>query len=232
MSKITETQYSKDNNIKSEQREEIRIEDILEEDTDDVFKMLRTFFYKDEPINHYIELGVSAELDSYTQKALVDKCSFKAVNAHGEIIGVIVNAIAKKPNPNDPIHSYSAGCKDPKFKKILMLFDYIDEQFNTFKLYPDIATYLDVAILSVNANYRGYGVAGMLMEKTLKYMRENEIKVVRVLCTSFYSARVCEKTGFKKVYNLPYADYKVDGVTVFKPEKPHEAVQILTQEIN
>lgn len=133
---------------------------------------------------------------------------------------------------NDPVHCYSAQCKDPKFKQILMLFEYIDQHFNTFDLYPDINSYLDVAILSVNVNYRGYGIAGKLIEKNLDYMRHNEIRVTRVLCTSFYSARVCEKMGFKKVYTLPYADYKVDGVNVFLPEKPHEAVQILVQEID
>lgn len=110
--------------------------------------------------------------------------------------------------------------------------EYIDTQYSTFNLYPDIDKFLDAKILSVNENYRGYGVAGKLMEATMQYMRDNKITVIQVLCSSYYSARVCEKMGFKKVYVLPFVDYKVDGVNPILPPEPHKAIQILVQEVH
>lgn len=44
--------------------------------------------------------------------------------------------------------------------------EYIDQQYSTFNLYPDIERFLDATILSVNVNYRGYGVAGKLISTT------------------------------------------------------------------
>lgn len=110
--------------------------------------------------------------------------------------------------------------------------EYIDHRYSTFNLYPDIDKVLDAKILSVNSNYRGYGIAGKLMEKTMQYMRENEIKVIQVLCSSHFSARVCEKMGFKKVYILPFIDYIVNGENPILPAEPHKAIQILVQEIH
>ena len=110
--------------------------------------------------------------------------------------------------------------------------DYIEEKFNIFSLYPNASVIMDGKILSVNTNYRGLGIAGRLTESSLDYMRKNKIPVMHVLCTSHYSARVMEKMGFHEVYHLNYADYKVKGKVVFKPEEPHKAVRILVKEVN
>lgn len=208
-------------------------------------------------MNTFVNLGECKELEEYSLKSLSDKCSFKAVNANGEIVGVAMNGIVKKPvsiinhiqvlnynqsNMNfivilslkiiqEPFHSYAANCKHPKFKIILSLMEYIDQHFNLFDLYPDINEYLDARILSVNSNYRGSGIAGKLMEHTIQYMRNHQLKIIHVMCSSFYSARVCEKMNFKKVYQLPFVDYVVNGENPIRPEPPHQAVQILVQEI-
>ncbi|XP_031638698.1 dopamine N-acetyltransferase isoform X3 [Contarinia nasturtii] len=215
-----------------QQQEEIRVEVVQEEDTEEILSMLKTYFFKDEPMNEYLKMGDCVELEKYTTKSIGEKCSFKALNSRGEIIGVAMNGIVKKPKPDQPFHSYAAECKHQQFKKILTLMEYIDHQYSTFNLYPDIEKFLDATILSVNANYRGYGVAGKLMEKTMQFMREQKITVIQMLCSSYYSARVCEKMGFKKVYVLPFADYKVDGENPILPKEPHTAIQILVQEIH
>lgn len=110
--------------------------------------------------------------------------------------------------------------------------EYIDQQFSAFDLHPEVDKFLDCKILTVNSNYRGYGIAGKLMEHTIQYMKEHKITLVHVLCSSHFSARVCEKMGFKKVYVLPFADYVVDGENPILPAAPHTAVQILVREIH
>lgn len=110
--------------------------------------------------------------------------------------------------------------------------EYIDERFSTFDLYPSMDRFLDAKILAVNTNYRGCSIAGKLMERTMQYMRDNKIQVIQVFCSSYYSARVCEKMGFKKVYVLPFIDYLVNGENPILPAAPHTAIQILIQEIH
>lgn len=55
------------------------------------------FFSQDEPLNDYLQLGECEDLEVYCTKSISDKCSFKATNAEGEIIGVFLNGIIKKP---------------------------------------------------------------------------------------------------------------------------------------
>lgn len=207
------------------------VESITSEDSDKVVEMLKKFFFKDEPLNTYLNLGECKELEEYSVKCIKDGCSFKAVTKSGEIIGVFLNALLHRPTSNAEHETSSDSCDHPKFKKVLQLMDFIEHDFNVFDLYPGTNIILDGKILSVNSNYRGLGIAGRLTECTLDYMREYNIPVMHVLCSSHYSARVMEKLGFHEVYRLNYADYKVENEVVFAPEKPHLTARILVKEI-
>jgi arylalkylamine N-acetyltransferase len=44
-----------------------------------------------------VELGECKDLEAYCLKSIPDGCSFKAVNADGEIIGVFLSGMIKKP---------------------------------------------------------------------------------------------------------------------------------------
>lgn len=50
-------------------------------------------------------------------------------------------------------------------------------------------------------------------------------------CTSHFTAKALKKLGFDCIYTLNYADYKVNGEVVFKPEPPHAAVTVYAQKI-
>lgn len=212
---------------------DLSISVITEADTEDVLDLLKRFFFKDEPLNTYVQLGECKELEKYCTKSLGERSSFKAVNSRGEIVGVILNGTIMKPQPDDePPAKLAENCAHPKFRKIMALMDHVDELFDIFTLYPDIDRLLDCKILSVDTRYRGMGIAGMLTDRTLEYASQNDIKLLHVLCSSHFSARVMEKMNFTEVFRLPYADYLVDGEQVFDPEKPHVALRILTKRLD
>lgn len=54
-------------------------------------------FLKDEPLNCYVQLGECQDLEEYCKKSIPDNCSYKAVNSNGEIVGVYLNGIIRKP---------------------------------------------------------------------------------------------------------------------------------------
>ncbi|XP_055545999.1 arylalkylamine N-acetyltransferase 1-like isoform X2 [Wyeomyia smithii] len=208
----------------------ISIELITEDDAEDVLKLLKKFFFKDEPLNTFVNLGECKELEKYSIKCLHEHCSFKAVNSRGEIVGVNINGVVNRPTVTDePPQKLADGCEHPKFRLIMALMDYVDDHFNIFDLYQDVDRMLDIKIMSVDNRYRGLGIAGKLTDRTMQCVKERNIKLVHVLCSSHFSARVMEKIGFQEVYKLPYRDYLVNGEQVFDPEEPHTAARILVK---
>lgn len=127
--------------------------------------------------------------------------------------------------------SYADACQHEKFRIILKLFEHIDTQFNVFDLYPNIDKYVEGKILAVDKKYRGYGIAGMLTNRTIEYLRSNNIPLFVVMCSSHYSARVCEKLNFQKVYTLNFVDYVVNGENPIVPAEPHKSVQIYVLDV-
>jgi len=109
--------------------------------------------------------------------------------------------------------------------------DLIDSKFDPFALYPDIDCFIDGKILSVDPKYRGLGIAGQLTDMTIDFMKQHNIRIFHVLCTSHFSARVLEKMNFNEVFRLPYSDYVVDGQQVLCPAPPHVAARVFTKEV-
>lgn len=122
-------------------------------------------------------------------------------------------------------------CAHPKFKKILKLMDHIETKYHLFNEYPDFDRAMDGKILSVNEQYRGMGIAKELTNRTIEYMHEHKIPLYHILCTSQYSAQVCERLGFTETYRLPYVDYVVDGENPLLPAAPHVAAKIYVKKI-
>ncbi|XP_018319938.1 dopamine N-acetyltransferase-like [Agrilus planipennis] len=55
--------------------------------------------------------------------------------------------------------------------------------------------------------------------------KEQGYKLIRVDCSSNFSARAMAKLGFESISELKYEDYKPNGEIVFKPAFPHTEVK-------
>lgn len=189
-------------------------------------------FHQDEPLNTYLDLGECPELEEYASKSIKDGCSFKAMSSSGEIIGVFLNGIMKRP-PTDYVPEPAAdSCQHEKFRKVLGLMDLIDTRFSVFDQFPEVDMALDGKILSVDSTYRGKGIANELTRMTLDWMRENRIPLMHVLCSSHFSAQLMKKLQFDSVFVMPLADYMdADGVQVLQPDLPHVQAEVMIKRV-
>lgn len=122
-------------------------------------------------------------------------------------------------------------CAHEKFKKVLHLIEYVEEEFNLFDVYPECEHALDTKIISVHPKYGGIGIGKNLMLKTIECARENNAQLSHIMCSSHFSARLCEKLGFAKLYELPYVDYSKVGRFQMLPAEPHSSLKVLVQKL-
>lgn len=178
-------------------------------------------------MNICLGLGDCPELEYWATKYLKDGCSFKALNMKNEIIGIILNGIVRK-NP-EPDEDDAKEVNHVQFNKILNLFSYIDTKYNVFDVHPQFDIVLDAKIMSVNSAYRGVGICKELTRRSVEWMQDHDVHLFHVMCTSHFSAKVCEAMGFKMVYSLAFKDYRVNGVNPIIPAAPHKHVQCYTR---
>ncbi|XP_059617137.1 arylalkylamine N-acetyltransferase 1-like [Phlebotomus argentipes] len=205
---------------------EISYEMIKPEDADEVVAFIRRHFFEDEPLNRSLKLGECKELEIFSTESLPEHISFKAVR-NGEILGVMINGVVHKNS--DAPHADFSGHE--KFQKIITMSEGLEHQCDIFGRFPELQSYVDGRIMCVANSARGLGIAGRLVEETLKHMISENLSLIYIQCSSLYSARVLEKLNFSEILTLKYEDYKIDGQQVFSPEKPHESVKIFIKRL-
>lgn len=203
------------------------------EDCEKAIEFLRRFFFRDEPLNveqNLLETDEATcdELEDFSIKSIHEGVSLMATSTAGEIVGICLNGVLSRDDPEEE----DFQCPNKKFAKILKLLDFVDKEANVFGQFPDVEKILSLKILSVDGSWRGQGIAKALIDKSRDLCREQGYNLMRVDCTSHYSARAVARLGFECVYTLQYADYHDEnGCPVFVPEPPHSEVKIYVQRV-
>ena len=98
-----------------------------------------------------------------------------------------------------------------------------------FVHYPDTDKYVDGKVMSIDSRYRKHGISVCLTDKTFEFMKQSGIPIYLALCSSHFSARVCEILEFIEVYRIAYKDYLgADGKPIFNTTYPHLLVRAFT----
>ncbi|KAF7991356.1 hypothetical protein HCN44_002918 [Aphidius gifuensis] len=193
-----------------------------------VLGFMKKNFFKDEPLNNSVNLidgkdTTCIELEEYSMSSLDENLSLMAVSSSGIIVGVIINGKTEIPDINEE-PDYIKNCENKKFKKIMKLLHYVDQEINIPEKYPD-SNCLDIKIVSVDNNWRGKGIASALFKKTIEIGKELGFNLIRTDCSSHFTARLCQRIGFHPIYELKYSEYLDDNEQpVFTPAPPHNSI--------
>lgn len=209
----------------SERRDSYKVVSIEKSDTERVLAFLRQFFFRDEPLNLCIGLldddSTCAELEEFCTESIPEGLSLMAVIPDNEIVGVCLNGVI---TPEDNHHDEE--CAHPKFSKILKLLGRVSEESDVLGRFPHVKKALDIRVASVHVDYRGRGIAKALFDATRKMAKERDFQLVKVDCSSHFTALAVAKLGFECIYTLHYKDHLGEnGKPVFVPEEPHTTVK-------
>uniref|UniRef100_A0A8D8QPL8 aralkylamine N-acetyltransferase n=1 Tax=Cacopsylla melanoneura TaxID=428564 RepID=A0A8D8QPL8_9HEMI len=197
-------------------------------DTVRVREFLVKTFFKDEPLNIAIGLVQDGqrclELEEYCTMPLSQGVSLGAINEKNELVGVSINNINyRRESISGPADSGDEDCTHPKFKLILAFLKWLDKKVDVFSKFENINKYLDISILSTDPAYRGQGIAKKLIYESIDSALDNDIPLIKVDCTSRFSAKAVTRLGFSSIFNVAYDEYTgPDNKPVFSPPPPHD----------
>ncbi|XP_043591113.1 arylalkylamine N-acetyltransferase 1-like isoform X2 [Bombus pyrosoma] len=205
-----------------------QIQVITRNDKLKILNFLRKFFFRDEPLNQSVQLlpereaYTCRELEDYSLTCFENNLNLMAVLPNGTLVGVILNGKMDRSSNEEP--QFIARCRNPKFKKILKLLHYVDQNVNCDDKFQGLDI-LEIKIISVDSNWRGKGVGKALLERTLEIGKERGFHMARADCSSSFSGKLCTRMGFERIYELNYKDYvDEDGNPVFTPAFPHTEI--------
>ncbi|TDG42207.1 hypothetical protein AWZ03_011367 [Drosophila navojoa] len=206
-----------------------------------VIEHLRRNFFADEPLNRAAGLcqhgGGNAELEHHSLTTLQDQLSIMAVdgrkdsNNYGEIAGVILNGVLRPGDTEQALEKLQES-SDANYKKIFELLYGHSLQVDLFERY-NVEQIFDVRILSVDARYRGQGIAKELVRRAEQVARNSGFQLLKADATGIFSQKILCSQGFQPFSEQLYAKYTNDAGEIILPvEAPHIKLQLLTKQLN
>ncbi|KAJ2951551.1 hypothetical protein O0L34_g13700 [Tuta absoluta] len=217
--------------------ENYTISPVQQADVDGVMTLLKRTFYLDEPLNAAVGLcennASSPELDEYCTHSLTEGLSFKAVDDQGNIVGVMISGVIplkEESNGND-LRSQARRCKSPKFQKILHILARREENARLWEKFPNDQTLVEVKVAATDPSWRRKGIMNNLLRETEKATTAKGIRLLRMDCSSYYSALSAERLGFTCYYSVKYSDIQLDGKPIIVPAAPHVDDRVYVKEL-
>ncbi|KAI5643305.1 hypothetical protein NE865_04723 [Phthorimaea operculella] len=184
---------------------------VQQTDAEAVMTLLRRTFYIDEPLNAAVGLcdnnAPTPELDEYCTHSLLEGLSFKAVDDQGNIVGVMISGVVplkEEANGND-LHSQAQRCKNPKFQRILHILARREENARLWEKFPKDQNAVEVMVAATDPSWRRKGIMINLLRETEKATLAKGIRLLRMDCSSHYSALSAEHLGFTCYYSCKKA---------------------------
>nr|XP_012215337.1 PREDICTED: dopamine N-acetyltransferase [Linepithema humile] len=205
----------------------LTVAEVPEDRYDEAIHHLRWNFFADEPLNNAVGLCAKGEsqleLERHCLLTLKQGYSRMLVDKKGAIAGMALNGILKKGEREETERRLSE-LDDDKFKTIFGLLYKVNDKIDLFEKY-DVDKLFECRILSVDENYRGKGLASILMADSVETARNAGFKVCKADATGAYSQKVCLKHGFQVEAEIPYVELDKS----IRPAPPHQALKLMVK---
>lgn len=205
--------------------DDIKFRVVQPQEYEQVVDFIIEHFYRDEPLSCLEPKVIPNETDRADILAcLRGGTSILAVQIkeNGEEELVAVNtAVPKDPSSIEKYFQTAEKEGNTKYGQILKLLGVANRSADVFTRYGVDKIFYSF-MTCVKPTIRGKNLGVRLKQELMELGRRLGYKVLTADCTSFYSARVCERMGWDLVNFIAYKDYvDENNEPIFKPPPPH-----------
>ena len=172
------------------------------------------------------------ELEKYCMNCIDEDLSFAAVPKSGVApLSVCLNGTFTAKDIGS-FEKLAAHCPCKKTQSLLRFWAFLDRESALWNQYG-VFRIFEIRILATDQRYRGRRIATALTHKSVELAKELGFPLVRMDCTSHYSALTAKRLGMEIAYSLKYSDYLTrNGRPLFDTRAPHNSATVYVQNIN
>lgn len=215
------------------QNPQYRIRVAMANEYEHIVDFMRETFLKTEP--SIINIGLSGKnaplLLHQVCLGLRQGISLVAVHKSGKLAGVAINTDTSREELK-PLCYYSTRHPGPE-ADILDFYLKVYHETDLWRAYG-VKNIFECANVAVHPDHSGQGLGRALVLESWLLARDLAYRLLRIDCSSVYTAKIAEKLGWKLAYKIPFADYKADGCNpVFRHVcEPHTELKVYVDRVN
>ncbi|XP_073837183.1 arylalkylamine N-acetyltransferase-like 2 [Musca autumnalis] len=203
--------------------DDIRICVIQPNERQRVLDFLRIHYYHEEPLTIGTEPKQQDQADEeFNMSNINHGTCLMAIHTESEAIVGAVLAGPKGPDEADHLFEEAATEGSSKWGRILKFLACVERDANVCQRYG-VQKVLHAHVIGVDRKMRGKNIGGRLMSELMKLGNQLGYELLAADCTSYYSAKMCERLGWECINTVYYRDYVDEHKKpVFVLDPPHE----------
>ncbi|XP_053957127.1 arylalkylamine N-acetyltransferase 1-like [Anastrepha ludens] len=213
----------------------VQIRIIQLSDHDEVLNFLRTHYYKEEPLTIGSEpKEQDPEDEKFNMSQIAHGTCLLAVQQIADdnedsdirerVVGVLISG-PKDQHEAEHLFEEAARFGPTKWGIALKFLARAEENSNVYERYS-VTKALHIHILAVDTNLRGRSIGVRLVDELKRLGRQLDYPLLTLDCTSYYSAKLCERLGMDCVNVEKYQNYlDNEGKPIFRPPPPHKCLK-------
>lgn len=203
--------------------DDIRICVIQSQQRQRVLDFLRIHYYREEPLTIGTEPKQQDQADEDFNISNIDHGTcLMATDAQSETIVGVLLAGPKGPEEADHLFEEAAVEGSSKWGTILKFLACVERDANVCQRFG-VQKVLHAHVIGVDTKVRGKNIGGRLMSELKVLGKQLGYELLTADCTSYYSAKMCERLGWECINTVYYKDYVDENKKpVFVLDPPHE----------
>lgn len=181
---------------------------VKESDTSGVIDLLGRSFCQSSPI----EVALNIKPDEYIKmiskdikRLIVQNLSVAAFwKGRATPVGVLISSDIATGRPEESQPLLDA------YRPVAAYMEKVEQEYAKDKTFIKGEKYY-LFMVGVDSSFQGKGIARRLLEKALILARERGFKQAVTVATNNAARFIAQKSGFKEVFTMPYADFMYEG---------------------
>jgi len=167
---------------------------------------------------------MAEDFDGYIMSILTScNLSFMVVDkATSKIAGVRITSINKKDD-----HPELPTFKSAKTGPIVGVLMKLSDDAKIFERYPELDQYTEFVMVSVDKEYRGFGLATEIYDRAFKMLNSMNFPLIKCVFSSPYTQKIARKRGFYEIGKINFLDWKDENNQRHYPNATEDECAIL-----
>lgn len=214
-----------------------------DEEFTDAFEMfIMETFFASEPMNEHLQTKIPDEIDRLWLKQVLEKAKkdrvslalYDTASSSTLPIAYAINHHDRKNHSSDILYSFSTesnGRSLEKYEHINHIMTKLHQGIDLFAMYQYEEVF-HIYLLGVDPKYRQKGLAGQLIDHSIRLAKEKNVPLIYADVTSRYSLNAFVKRDFHVIRTIDYHSYEnVFGEKVFQGLSIHPGCSIVVKDL-
>jgi len=202
-----------------------------DDDLVDIEEFLLIHFFPVEPLGSLVKVDVQIEVRPWLARFVANVVSERrsiivrdVSTSPNQLVAVRLNSLEIKGESHDglPVNAI----EHPRMVIVADILHRLCENFDLYELYG-VDRVFHLVMVAVSEQYGRRGIAGRLLDLSVRVARRDGVRVVIMKAASVFAAKLAARASFQMLHEILYNEFDYNATKPFANSGVHQRIQLM-----